>query len=292
MSSDGWRTVIISTPSTLTYCGGCLAIAGDAEGRVPLSQVRTVLINTQQATMTARLISELNRENIRLIFCDEKRNPSGELCRYAGSTYTAGRLFEQIAWSPQARVDMWQSIVTAKLRNQYKLLLHLEQELPEELEGYIDGVLPGDPTNREGQAARVYFNTLFGCRFSRRTESAVNSALNYGYTILLSSFNRLLTIHGYNTALGIKHGSRENPFNLSCDLMEPFRPFVDLLAYRNIDCELNWEYKKELIAINETPILYDGMSMELQTAIEAYAIEVLKSIGEPHYAVKEMDFIE
>ena len=94
--------------------------------------------------------------------------------------------------------------------------------------GYIDELELNDKSNREGHAAKVYFNALFGKSFSRNDECPINAALNYGYSIVLSVFNREITANGYLTQLGLFHDNMFNQYNLSCDLMEPFRPFVDI----------------------------------------------------------------
>ncbi len=95
---------------------------------------------------------------------------------------------------------------------------------------YLQQLTLGDKTNREAHAAKVYFDALFGMEFTRSEECVTNSALNYGYSILLSAFNREITANGYLTQLGLWHENRFNPYNLASDLMEPFRPLVDRLV--------------------------------------------------------------
>lgn len=94
----------------------------------------------------------------------------------------------------------------------------------------------GDTSNREGFAAKVYFNSLFGQNFSRNLDSFTNSALNYGYSILMSAFARAIYSCGCITQLGIWHKGASNNFNFACDLMEPFRPVIDLEV---IGCNFN-----------------------------------------------------
>ena len=125
---------------------------------------------------------------------------------------------------------MWQKIVKAKIKMQRAHLQLLGIcDADRLLEKYIQETMPGDPTKREGQAARLYFNRLFGIGFKRLfdTTDEINSKLNYTYAILLSAVNRIVTIYGYSCALGLNHCNTFNPFNLSSDLMEPFRAFAD-----------------------------------------------------------------
>ena len=101
------------------------------------------------------------------------------------------------------------------------------------LQGYIEELEVGDVTNREGHAAKVYFNALFGKDFTRSRDCVTNAALNYGYSLILSCINREVTAHGYITQLGLFHSNMFNQFNLSCDLMEPFRIIIDRWVYKN-----------------------------------------------------------
>ena len=114
-----------------------------------------------------------------------------------------------------------------KIKNQALLLKYYGLEQYKLLEGYINELEFNDETNREGHAAKVYFNALFGKSFSRNDDVPVNAALNYGYSLILSCVNREIVCSGYLTQLGIFHDNMFNPFNLGCDLMEPFRPIVD-----------------------------------------------------------------
>ena len=160
------------------------------------------------------------------------------------------------------------------------------------LEEYRNSVLPGDSNNREGQAARLYFKALFGKNFIRHSDDSINAALNYSYTVILSAFNRLVVSYGYHTALGIKHCSKSNPFNLSCDLMEPFRPFADKTVFENSDRELDWSYKKALIEILQTDARYNGRHYTLSDAMECYAIDVFKALKNPKHIIGAVEFHE
>lgn len=291
MIETGWRTVIADSTSELSCSDGNLVIKTDTEKTVPLAELQTLLINSVSTTLTVGLINELNKNNIRLVLCDQRHNPLCEIAGYSEHTESAGRLMDQANWAMERKAEMWKEIVRQKICNQINLLDYLHINYPEKLKEYLYSIEKDDITNREGQAARIYFNRLFGMSFVRHATDNVNSALNYGYTILLSCTNRILGVYGYNTELGIKHCSRTNRFNWSCDIMEPFRPFVDLIAYRNGDKELDWVYKKELISL---PYIYNGTRTKLQTALEDYAMSVLKSmnINNPELPQMDMNFIE
>ena len=136
-------------------------------------------------------------------FCDEKRNPSAELVGYYGSHDTTEKIRRQINWTDETKALVWTEIVREKIRQQREVLLRHGLSEAQLLEKYLDSVELNDVTNREGHAARVYFRALFGSDFSRGSDDCVNAALNYGYSILLSAFNRDIVANGYITQLGM-----------------------------------------------------------------------------------------
>ena len=117
-----------------------------------------------------------------------------------------------------------------------------------------------------------------------------NAILNYGYTILCSAFTRILGLHGYHTGLGIHHFSRDNPVNLSCDMMEPFRPLVDRIAFEHWDEPLAWELKKLLIAIPNKYCLIDGKRMQVDMAAEIFVLETIKAVEQGKEVIPEVRF--
>lgn len=137
------------------------------------------------------------------------------------------------------------------------------------LYSYLNEVELGDVTNREGLAAKLYFRTAFGKDFYRDDDSIeANTYLNYGYTIILSSFNRSIKALGYYTELGIHHIGETNSFNFSCDLMEPLRPLVDLIILRE---EINMEnFKQEFINMLSKVVIFEECRTYLDNAIEEY----------------------
>lgn len=192
--------------------------------------------------------------------------------------------------SDRRKQAVWRQIVRQKIMQQIELLRRLDIEVPETMYGYNREVESGDATNREAAAGKLYFDLLFGREFNRFSEDSMNAALNYGYTILRSAFDRAIVLHGYKTEIGIHHRSRQNPHNLSCDLMEPFRPFVDEIAYLNIGKRFNLEYRKQLILLTGSLCLYAGTEMSIANAIEQYTLDVLYSMNVPRQGLKEVRF--
>lgn len=224
----GWRVVVVTNPSKLDYSMGYLAVRDvEKTTRVHLDEISVLIVENTASSVTAALLSQLTERKIKVIFCDEKRNPSSELVSYYGCHDCSQKLKTQISWADDAKKLVWTSIVAEKIKNQALLLKHYGLEQYKLLEGYINELEFNDGTNREGHAAKVYFNALFGKSFSRNDDVPVNAALNYGYSLILSCVNREIVCSGYLTQLGIFHDNMFNHFNLGCDLMEPFRPIVD-----------------------------------------------------------------
>lgn len=225
-----WRTVVISNSAKLDYQMGYLIVRNQDVVKIHISEISILMIETTSVSLTAALLCELTKKKIKVIFCDEKRNPSSELVPYYGSHDTSMKVRKQIAWSEDIKTSVWTEIVTEKIRKQAENLERWDKPEAQMLYEYITQIEFGDATNREGHAAKVYFNALFGLDFTRSAENSINSALNYGYSLLLSTCARETALNGYITQIGLFHDNIFNQFNLASDLMEPFRPIVDNLV--------------------------------------------------------------
>ena len=277
-----WRTVIISTRCKLDYKMGYLVVRGEDVKRVFLDEIALLMIETTAVSMTAYLLAELVEKKIRVIFCDEKRNPVSELCPYYGSHDSARKTKLQASWPEQLKGSIWTAIIAEKVRNQSSLLLSTGHEAEaEKLTQYVSELEFADATNREGHAAKVYFNALFGLSFCRRTEDdPINAALNYGYNLLLSAFNREVSSNGYLTQLGLFHDNVFNPFNLSCDLMEPLRPLIDTWVASEQPVQLDTDAKHCLVSILYQAVQIADSSQTVLNAIKIYVKSVFDALNE------------
>lgn len=222
-----WRVVVITKRAKLDLQLGKMVVRSDETVKIVLSEISTIIIESTAVSLTTSLIAELAKRKIKVIFCDEKRNPSCELVNYYGSHDTSNKVRRQIVWKQSTKEAVWTEIVTEKIRKQKELLEALGKEEAALLSSYLREIVWNDETNREGHAAKVYFNALFGMDFTRTEDNFVNAALNYGYSIILSAFTREVVANGYITQLGLFHDNMFNQFNLASDLMEPFRILVD-----------------------------------------------------------------
>lgn len=256
--------------------------------RIFLDEIAILLIENPAVSLTGCLLEALIEKKIRVIFCDTRRSPIAELVPLHGSHNSSDRIRTQIQWSKESKAWLWQAIIREKIRQQathLKELNHLrEYEL---LCDYIEQVQPLDATNREGHAAKVYFNALFGMDFIRSADRPENAALNYGYSILLSAFNREIVASGYLTQLGIFHDNQFNHFNLSSDLMEPFRILVDRKVVELQPQKLERKEKHALWEILSDTVRINQSRQLVLNAIRIYCTHIWEALstGDPDHAV-------
>ena len=273
-----WRTVVVSSSAKLDCQMGYLVVRKDTTTKIHMGEIRTLMIESTAVSLTAALLSELVKKKIKVIFCDEKRNPSSELMPYYGSHDCSLKLKRQIAWSDDLKCSVWTEIVCEKIRQQKIFLEELEKLEAGLLQSYIEEMEYGDSTNREGHAAKVYFNALFGKDFTRTDDLLTNAALNYGYSILLSAFNREIVLNGYLTQLGMFHDNMINPFNLASDLMEPFRPLVDRVVLGMHLIEFTHVEKMELVNILNQEVWINERSELVSNAIKIYCKSIFDAL--------------
>lgn len=266
----GFRTILIQSPCKLNYKDGFLILRGNDIKMIHISEIHTLILDSTMTTVTGYLLCELMKEKVNVIFCDEARNPIGELHPCYGSHDSSGRVLEQTKWTEERKAALWQSLIRCKINNQSRLLRMKDPAASNLLDSFANELLPGDKTNREGHAAKVYFNRIFGPEFTRNVKNDRNAALNYGYAILLSTFNKEITARGYITQLGIHHRNALNDFNLASDLMEPFRGLVDRTVYFKDDIPFDKEYKYRLLDVLNEDVRYENHNMTVTTAITKY----------------------
>lgn len=274
-----FRTVVISKQSKISYKNRYLVVKHEAEEKyIHLSEIDTIIVDSISVSISAYLLKELSDNKINIIFCDEKHNPFGELTSYYSRHNSSKKIKEQITWKQKSKDELWKKIVQNKITNQALLLKKIKSDKHNLIVSYIDEVAIGDKTNREGHSAKVYFNALFGNNFTRNDDSNTNAALNYGYAVLLSTVNKEIISNGYMTQLGIHHKNEFNEFNLSCDIMEPFRIIIDNFVYYNKDRELDTNYKLDIVNIFNNSFKYKNKKYTLKDIIKMYVKSTLESI--------------
>lgn len=266
----GFRTVVIQSPCKLSFKDGFLILRGDEVKTVHLSEVHTLILDCTMTTLTGYLLCELMAAKVNVLLCDERRNPCGQLLPCYGSHDTSARMMAQAQWSDERKALLWQRIIRQKIINQARVMAQVSEAAARQIEDFAEDVTPGDATNREGHAAKVYFNRVYGDDFCRDLKCDRNAALNYGYSLLLSCFNKEIAARGYATQLGIHHRNSYNCFNLASDLMEPFRFLVDEIVLRQGDVPFTKEYKYQLLGLLNQGIRYHQQQTYLTTAINRF----------------------
>lgn len=275
-----WRIIVISKIAKLDLRLGSMVVRGEETTKVHLSEISVLIIEHTAVSMTAALLCELVKRKIKVIFCDEERNPQSNLVALYGSHDTTAKIRLQMNWTEDVKGVVWREIVREKILQQRDVLLRLERKEADLLSSYLGQVEFDDSTNREGHAAKVYFNALFGHRFTRSNDNPINASLNYGYGVLLSAINREIVANGYLTQLGIHHDNIYNAFNLGSDLLEPFRPLVD---YKVVTCMPENFGKKEKLSLVDTlnlMVKIDGKEHYLNNALRIYCKGIFDALNE------------
>ena len=257
-------------------------INGQGELRkYPLEDINAVLIENNMLKLTIYTLSQFMENGIVFYCCDDKHLPQGVMFPLCSQTKSLSvpRLFQE---APKPLIKrLWQAIVVQKILNQAAVLKFSGKEYGD-LQELAKNVSSGDMQNVEAQAAVIYFKRLFGDNFGRKKENIINSMLNYGYAIVRGAVARTLAVHGYQQSFGLKHKSVLNSFNLSDDIIEPFRPFVDLYAVKaqvNEDDEgLSREVKRDLLALLDKEVVSGEEKHALNYAVERTVSSLTRSL--------------
>lgn len=201
-------------------------------GRVPLDDIAAVIANAHGISYTNNLLVELAARGIPFVLCAANHNAVGMLLTLDGHHVQAKRIEAQIAASLPTRKRLWAALVKSKLEQQ-AATLEATGRPGTSLRMLASKVRSGDPDNLEAQGARRYWKTLFGRDFRRdQNGDGINALLNYGYTIIRSATARAVVAAGLHPSIGLHHSNDSNPMRLVDDLMEPFRPFIDLKVWQ------------------------------------------------------------
>jgi CRISPR-associated endonuclease Cas1 subtype II len=279
---------VISSNAKLDYQMGYLVVRRENAVKIHISEIELLMIESTAVSLTAALLSELTKKKVKVIFCDEKRNPSSELVPYYGCHDTSAKIREQIKWDDFNKKTIWTEVVSEKIRNQARLLKENGKKEAALLDSYINEIEFGDKTNREGHAAKVYFDALFGKQFTRTEDNSINASLNYGYGVILSEFNREIVSNGYITQLGLFHDNVFNQFNLGSDLMEPFRPVIDRKVVNMMPQKFEHDEKMEMLKVLQSEVYIADRKELVSNAIKIYVKSVFDALSD--HDVSEIKF--
>lgn len=246
---------------------------------IPVEDIGYVLLENQQISITLPLLNALADNNAAVIVCTDKMMPNAMLLNLDSNSIQGERYREQVNASEPLKKNLWKQTVEAKIRNQAALLNKLDKD-GDILKPYWQNVKSGDSDNREGIAAKLYWDALFGEDFVRyRTGDTPNEMLNYGYMVLRAAVARSLMGSGLLPAFGIHHRNRYNSFPLADDIMEPYRPFVDEIVfglYANGETELNKEVKAEMLSLLCVDTVFDKITRPLEVGLSVTTASLAK----------------
>lgn len=269
------RTLYFTKPSHLSVKNKQLVVELKDENQtktVPVEDIGFIVIENMQISLSTPLIEELMNYNVAVIFCDSKHHPQSMLINFEGNHQQTEVYRQQVAASEPLKKNLWKQTVEAKIENQAKALIKLGINA-DPLPHLASQVKSGDSDNREGMAARLYWKKLFGDEFNReRFGDWPNALLNYGYIVLRAATARALTGSGLLPSFGIFHSNRFNAFCLADDVMEPYRPFIDLLVYDlhvKYPCmqELQKEIKAEILNVLSADVKMKDSTRPLMIAL-------------------------
>lgn len=223
-----WRSVMISRPATLRRDKFALLIEQGQDARVPFEDIAVIVLNHAEITLTHSVLSACGEYGIGLFSSGPTHHPNGVFLPFLPHSRATRMLRLQLALGRPAAKRAWQTIIQAKIQNQADCLKLADKPGVERLESLARRVRSGDPDNLESQASALYFRALFGNDFHRGQPRWINAALDYGYAVFRAAIARGLVAHGFLPALGLFHASEQNAFNLADDLIEPYRPLIDL----------------------------------------------------------------
>ncbi|BCX13735.1 MAG: CRISPR-associated endonuclease Cas1 [Candidatus Dojkabacteria bacterium] len=276
----GFRNILISSNTKLSQKNSQIVIEKDGEKfEIPIEDIDTLVIDSQ-SLLTSNLIVSLTQNKVCAIVCNGKHLPEAIILPYQNHTRQSKRIMEQVSLTQPFKNQLWQQIVSQKIRNQAKVLKLLNFTLESNtLLTLSKQVKSSDKSNIEGRASGIYFTTIFGKNFTRDKDIFINSALNFTYALIRSNLARHCSAYGFIPSIGIKHCNEYNNFNLADDLIEPFRPIADYFLIRTLnlkqeDSNLTPQTKAHLMQIFEIEVIIKNQKTQLMTATE----HVVKSL--------------
>ena len=228
-----WKGLHLTQGARLSLADNQVCVKQDAgEVRLALEDIAWIVIDTPQATLTSALMAACMEAGIAIVVTDERHTPSGLALPFHRHHRQGAVAKLQIETKDSVKKRLWQALVRAKISNQAAALAALNHADAATLNEIARHVEPDDPDNVEARAARFYWGRLFADFIRDDASDRRNKLLNYGYAVVRAGVARALVASGFVPAFGLKHDGAANAFNLADDMVEPFRPFVDLLAQK------------------------------------------------------------
>ena len=276
------RILHFSQPYHLAVRQRQLVITNKDSGEItnrPIEDTAVLMLEHPQLTYTHALMQELMEHNVAVVFCGVDYHPTGLVLPLSGNVLQHQRFKDQIGASLPLKKQLWQQTVKAKILNQ-AAMLDLVGKHGQPLRQMASEVKSGDTENHEARAAKAYWSQLFLDEFRRERDGIwPNSALNYGYAVLRAATARAIVAAGLLPTLGIHHSNKYNAYCLADDLMEPYRPYIDLEVVELMQLgydELNKESKARLIGVVLADVKQDKQKGPMMAALHRTAQSLVK----------------
>lgn len=275
-----WRVLYIEESDKLSlYFDNIKVTKNDEEILVPIRDIHSLIVDNYKILLSVHLLNALSNANVNVVLCGVDHLPQTIFFPLFGNSNAASSLKRQLKWEKLKKKILHQEIVKRKIKHQKELLIAIDKTNPEieVLSKYEKEVELADKTNREGLAAKQYFKGLFGETFRRFENDIINAGLNYGYAILRSQISKTLVSKGLNTTIGLFHKNPTNNFNLSDDLIEPFRPIIDYWVYKNLMTEEIFLREHRLTLIEQTTkdVYFKSKKQTIFNTISMYLDSIL-----------------
>lgn len=266
----GYRNIFLTNRVRLSVRNEQLVIDNVEETRIPLEDIECIVSDNPQISVTSYLLMKFSEYAITYFVSDKKHSPCGVFLPVSRHSRHLSVLKDQIDMTLPVKKQLWKQIVRQKIENQATVLKLCCIEGWNDIDVLKNKVKSGDTTNMEAVAASQYFKLLFGKNFTRVQENTTNAMLNYGYAILRSTISKFLVVYGYEPSLGLFHKSTLNSFNLADDIIEAYRPLVDLFVKRYGDEpeELSTAIKAQLVNLLSVNVIIDNKLYACSRAIE------------------------
>ena len=270
-----WRSVVINRPAKLKREHFALVVEQEQSARVPFEDIAVIVLNHREITLTHPVLSACADYGIGLYSTGDNHQPNGIFMPFLQHSRATRMQRLQLGLDKPSAKRAWARIVQAKIGNQARCMELLGVAGAERLQSYARRVRSGDGGNLEAQASAYYFPQVFGRSFHRSQDAWVNAALDYGYAVLRGACARALVAHGMLPSIGLFHSSEQNAFNLADDLIEPYRPIVDLHVAQQTsrlnDTELQPAEKLALISLLNVDVDMPRGQMSVLASIEQAA---------------------
>ena len=266
------------------------------ETLVPIEDIGFVIVENERVSLTIPLINELTENNCALIFCNEKHMPFSMTMPLDCNEIQSQLFSAQINAKLPVKKKCWKQVVEYKIKNQGLLLKKYDLDFAR-LADFSKRVKSGDSTNMESQAAKFYWDNLFGKNWCRnRFGEFPNNYLNYGYAILRAATARALAGSGLLPALGIHHHNKYNAYCLADDLMEPYRPFIDdeVIEYISTnpdEKELGLEFKKKILKVLTRDVKMNNLTRPMMAALSMTSASLADALSNESEKLELPDFV-